>query len=152
MRVKMKLNLQPLVILKRKNYRKKGPMDMFRRNHVLNLKKRKKERQANIEEACDKNLKALVHQYITRLLYQASLSFILVELKSFQDMIYGPHLPVLVYNEIRVPLLNKEMDYIEGLLKDHKVQWAKHCCSIISYTWIDRKQRCLINFLVNSHA
>jgi len=42
---------------------------------------------------------ASVHQYIAWFWYQASLSFNLVRLKSFQDMIdvigaYGPNLPV----------------------------------------------------------
>jgi len=78
-----------------------------------------------------------------------------VKLKSFQDMIdaigaYGPNLPVPSYHEIRVPLLNKEVEYTEKLLQDHKLQWSKHGCSIMSDAWTDRKQRCLINFLVSS--
>jgi len=64
-------------------------------------KKKEKLRQANIKEACDKNVKASIHQYIARFWYQAGLSFNLVKLKSFQDMIdtigaYGPNLPNLV--------------------------------------------------------
>ncbi|XP_027927787.1 uncharacterized protein LOC114184671 [Vigna unguiculata] len=134
-------------------------MDMFCRNPVAAIEKRKKEklRQANIKEACDKNLKASVHQYIARFWYQAGLSFNLVKLKSFQDMIdvigaYGPNLPTSSYHEIRVPLLNKEVEYIEKLLQDHKLQWSKHGCSIMSDAWTHRKQLCLINFLVSSPA
>jgi len=33
---------------------------------------------------------------------------------------YGPNLPSPTYYEIIVPLLNKEVDYIENFLKDHK--------------------------------
>lgn len=68
---------------------RKGPMDMFCRNPASAIEKRKKEklRQANIKEACDKNLKASLYQYIARFWYQAGLSFNLVRLKSFQDMI-----------------------------------------------------------------
>ena len=138
---------------------RKGLMDMFCRNSIAAIEKRNKEklRQANIKEACDKNLKALVHQYIARFWYQASLSFYLVKLKSFQDMIdvigaYGPNLPALSYHEIRVPLLNKEVEYTEKLLQDHKLQRSKHGCFIMSDAWTDRKQRCLINFLVSSLA
>ncbi|XP_027905788.1 uncharacterized protein LOC114165342 [Vigna unguiculata] len=138
---------------------RKGPMDMFCRNPAAAIEKRKKEklRQANVKEACDKNLKASVHQYIARFWYQAGLSFNLVKLKSFQDMIdaigaYGPNLPAPSYHEIRVPLLNKEVEYTEKLLQDHKLQWSKHGCSIMSDAWTDRKQRCLINFLVSSPA
>ncbi|KAL9330705.1 hypothetical protein ACSQ67_000315 [Phaseolus vulgaris] len=76
---------------------------------------------------------------------------------SFQDMIdvigaYGPNLPTPSYHEIRVPLLNKEVEYTEKLLKDHKLQGSRHGCFIMSDAWTDRKQWCLINFLVSSPA
>jgi len=101
--------------------------------------------------------KGLGSSIIARFWYQAGLSFNLVKLKSFQDMIdaigaYGPNLPAPSYHEIRVPLLNKEVEYTEKLLQDHKLQWSKHGCSIMSDAWTDRKQRCLINFLVSSPA
>ncbi|KAL9317320.1 hypothetical protein ACSQ67_013837 [Phaseolus vulgaris] len=41
---------------------------------------------------------------------------------------YGPNLPTPSYHEIRVPLLDKEVEYTEKLLKDHKLQWSE--------TWI----------------
>ena len=111
---------------------RKGPMDMFCRNPTTAIEKRKKKRlrQANIKEACDKNLKASIHQYIAPFWYQADLSFNLVNLKSFQDMIdvigaYGPNLPAPSYHETRVSLLNKEVEYTEKLLQDHKLQWSK---------------------------
>jgi len=136
---------------------RKGLMDMFCRNPTTAIEKRKKEkiRQANIKEACDKNLKASVHQYIARFWYQAGLSFNFMKLKSFQDMTdvigaYGPNLPAPSYHETKVSLLNKEVEYTEKLLQDHKLQRSKHGCSIMSDAWTDRKQRCLINFLVSS--
>jgi len=60
-----------------------------------------------------------------------------VRLKSFQDIIdvigaYGPNLPTPSYHEIRVPLLNKEIEYIDKLLQDYKLQWSKDGCSIMS--------------------
>ena len=138
---------------------KKGPMDAFIRNPNAVIEKRKREQltQTNIKEACDKNLKASIHQYIARFWYQAGLSFNFVRLKSFQDMIdvigaYGPNLPTPSYHEIRVPLLNKEVEYTEKLLKDHKLQGSRHGCFIMSDAWTDRKQWCLINFLVSSPA
>jgi len=45
---------------------------------------------------------------------------------------YGPNLPAPTYHEIRGPLLNKEVEYTGKLLKDHKLQWSKHDCSIMS--------------------
>jgi len=65
---------------------------------------------------------------------------------------YGPNLPTPSYHEIRVPLLNKKVEYIQKLLQDHKLQWSKHDCSFMSNAWTHQKQRCLINFLVSSHA
>jgi len=118
-------------------------MDMFYRNPATAIEKSKKEklRQANIEEACDKNLKASVHQYIAQFGYQADLSFNLVSLKSFQDMIDvtsadGPNLSA-PNHEIRVSLLDKEVEYIEKLLKDHKLKWSKHGYSIMSNAWTE---------------
>jgi len=122
----------------KKNVAKKGPMDMFCRNPPSEISKRQKDklRQANIKELCDKTLKADVHQYIARFWYQAGLSFNLVKLNSFQDMIdaiaaYGPNLPAPSYHDSRFPLLNKEMELTENLLKDHKSQWGRHGCSIV---------------------
>ncbi|XP_027357050.1 uncharacterized protein LOC113866362 [Abrus precatorius] len=135
----------------------KGPMDLFCRKPESAIEKRKKEklRQTNIRERCDKEAKARVHQYIARFWYQAGLSFNLIKMKSFQEMLtvvgaFGPNLPAPSYHDIRVPLLKKELEYTDSLMKDHKEQWSKHGCSIMSDAWTDRKQRCLINFLVNS--
>jgi len=44
----------------------------------------------------------------------------------------------MIKGEITVE--EKEVDYIEKLLQDHKFPWRKHNCSIMSYAWNDRKQ------------
>lgn len=144
----------------RKNVANKGPMDLFCRNPetAVEIRKEDKSRQANIREVCDKEeAKAIVHQYIARFWYQAGLSFNLIKLKSFQDMIaaigaYGPNLPAPSYHDIKVPLLNNELEYTKNLFKDQKERWSKHGCSIMLDAWTDRKQRYLINVLVNSPA
>jgi len=105
----------------------------------------------------DKNEVLKVHQYIACFWYQAGLSFILIKLKSFENMVvaigqYGPHLPIPSYHDIRVSLLKKEVEYTENLMKGYREQWVKYDCTIMSDTWTDRKQRCIINFLVNSQA
>nr|KYP41688.1 hypothetical protein KK1_036937 [Cajanus cajan] len=79
----------------------------------------------------------------------------MIKLESFHDMVaaigsFGPHLQPPSYHEIRVPLLQKEMEYIEKLMKIFKEHWASFGCSIMSDAWMDKKQRCIINFLVNS--
>ncbi|XP_028219434.1 uncharacterized protein LOC114401185 [Glycine soja] len=65
---------------------------------------------------------------------------------------YGPHLPIPSYHDIRVPLLKKEVEYTENLMKGYREQWVKYVCTIMSDAWTDRKQRCIINFLINSQA
>ncbi|XP_006605739.1 uncharacterized protein [Glycine max] len=65
---------------------------------------------------------------------------------------YGPHLPIHSYHDIRVPLLKKEVEYTENLMKGYREQWVKYVCTIMSDAWTDRKQRCIINFLINSQA
>ncbi|KAG5000304.1 hypothetical protein JHK87_021376 [Glycine soja] len=98
-----------------------------------------------------------VHQYIARFWYQAGLSFNLVKLQSFHKMLtnvgaFGPNLRPPSYHEIRVPLLAKELENTEILLKDQKELWGRFGCSIMSDVWTDRKQRSIINFLVNCTA
>ncbi|KAJ1395980.1 Zinc finger, BED-type [Sesbania bispinosa] len=90
--------LPPSSATGKKNVAEKGPMDLFCRKPETAIEKRKKEklRQTIIREACDKEAKA-----------------------SFQEMVtaigsYGPHLPVPSYHDIRVPLLNKELEYTES--------------------------------------
>ena len=36
------------------------------------------------------------------------------------------------------------------LLEEYKLEWKKIGCSIISDGWMDKKRRCICNFLVNS--
>nr|KYP48765.1 hypothetical protein KK1_029567 [Cajanus cajan] len=98
-----------------------------------------------------------VYQYIARFWYQAGISFNLIKLESFQDMIreighFGKHLKAPSYHDIRVPLLQKEVEFTNELMKPLKDQWASFGCSLMSDAWTDRKQRSIINFLVNSSS
>ncbi|XP_006584317.1 uncharacterized protein LOC114420524 [Glycine soja] len=65
---------------------------------------------------------------------------------------YGPHFPIPSYHDIKVPLLKKEVEYTENLMKGHREKWVKYGCTIMSDAWTDRKQRCIINFFINSQA
>ncbi|KAH1225188.1 hypothetical protein GmHk_11G032151 [Glycine max] len=135
---------------------KKGPMANFCKNpkNAINQRKMEMLRQMNIE-SMDKNEVLKMHQHIARFWYQAGLSFNLIKLKSFENMIaaidqYGPHLPIPSYHDIRAPLLKKEwVKYTENLMKGHREQWVKYGCTIMSDARTDQKQRCIINFLIN---
>ncbi|XLR44845.1 hypothetical protein S83_029505 [Arachis hypogaea] len=115
----------------------RGPMDLFMKRPETAIARNKKEklRQQNIKEAVRR-----VHRYIARWFYQVGIPLNPVRLKSFQEMLwavgsFGPNLPTLTYHALRVPLLIEELEYTKDLLKD---------------TWTDKRQRSIINFLVNS--
>ncbi|XLT73595.1 hypothetical protein HN873_030021, partial [Arachis hypogaea] len=130
----------------------RGPMDLFMKRPETAIARNKKEklRQQNIKEAVRR-----VHRYIARWFYQVGIPLNPVRLKSFQEMLwavgsFGPNLPTLTYHALRVPLLIEELEYTKDLLKGHKEQWEKYGYSIMSDTWTDKRQRSIINFLVNS--
>ena len=111
-------------------------------------------RQTNISDACDKEIRGRTIQHIARFFYQAGLPLSTTRLDSFKDMIeaigrYGAGLKPPSYYEMRVPLLQKELNYTNDLLKGHKESWATHGCSIMSDVWTDRRRRSIINFMVN---
>ncbi|XP_020979180.1 uncharacterized protein LOC110271879 [Arachis ipaensis] len=137
----------------------RGPMDLYMKRPETAIARNKKEklRQQNIKEACNKEAVRRVHRYIARWFYQAGIPLNPVRLKSFQEMLwavgsFGPNLPAPTYHALRVPLLNEELEYTKDLLKGHKEQWEKYGCSIMSDAWTDKRQRSIINFLVNSPA
>ncbi|XP_057450420.1 uncharacterized protein LOC130742148 [Lotus japonicus] len=137
----------------------KGQLDLYLRKpeSAITRNRVEKLKQASIREACDKEATARVHQYIARFWYQAGLSFNMIKLESFQDMLaaigsFGPHLKAPSFHDIRVPLLTKEVEYTEELLKGQKEQWGRFGCSIMSDAWTDRKGRSIINFMVNCSA
>ncbi|KAK4285022.1 hypothetical protein QN277_001773 [Acacia crassicarpa] len=136
--------------------RVKGPLDlMFFKKPEASYKASKGKRQTSLNDACDKEARGRTIQYIERFLCTNGIPFNVVRSKSFKYMVqaignYGPNLKLPSYYECRVPLLKKELDYTNDLLKDHAVQRANYGCSIMSDEWTDRKNRTLINFLVNS--
>ena len=99
----------------------------------------------------------MVCQYIGRFFYQAGISFNVARMDSFKWMIeaigkYSPNMKPPSYHELRVPILRKEVEYTNDLLKNHKDLWVKHGCSIMSDGWTSRTNRSLINFMVNCPA
>ncbi|XP_059669038.1 uncharacterized protein LOC132314159 [Cornus florida] len=60
---------------------------------------------------------------------------------------HGPGMKPPSYHEVRVPLLKKELEHTDNLMRDHKEEWAKYGCTIMADGWEDKRQKCLINFL-----
>ncbi|RDX88021.1 hypothetical protein CR513_30439, partial [Mucuna pruriens] len=114
----------------------------------------KNKRQTSINDACQKDARTRTIQYTAHFFYRNRISFNVIRSNSFKLMIevvgnYGPHLRSPSYHELRVPLLKKELQYTKDILKGHKKEQMKYGYSIMLDGWIDRKNRTLINFLVN---
>ncbi|WOK98033.1 hypothetical protein Cni_G06742 [Canna indica] len=63
---------------------------------------------------------------------------------------YGRCLKPPSYYEVKVTYLKKEIDDINTRLEIYMDEWKKTGCTLMSDGWTDGKNRCLINFLVNS--
>ncbi|KAI5409265.1 hypothetical protein KIW84_054899 [Lathyrus oleraceus] len=117
----------------------------------------KKTKNINLNDVCDKEARARTVQYIARFVYTCGIAFDVANGKAFKLMLeavgsYGPHLKSSTFHELRVPLLQKELEYTKCLLKNHKVQKNKYGCSIMLDGWTDRKGKTLINFFANCLA
>ena len=150
-------NSVPSTILKQAKKGKsiKGPLDlMFLKDPEATIKLGKPHRQTSINDACDKEARARTIQYIARFFYMNGIAFNVARSKSFKLMLeavgnYGPYLKAPSYHELRVPLLKKELELTKDMLKGHEEEKVKYGCSIMSDGWTDRKNRTLINFMVN---
>ena len=54
------------------------------------------------------------------------------------------------FHEVRVTHLKKEVDKVEKIVEEHKVQWTKFGCSIMMDKWTAQNGKMIINILVNS--
>ncbi|WOL00999.1 hypothetical protein Cni_G09712 [Canna indica] len=125
----------------------KGSMDVF----VMKGKGGPRQRTLN-EMVKDRDM---VVRDICRCLYDNALLFNLVKSPLFTQMVksiseYGRDLKPPSYHEVRVTYLKKEVDDINTRLEIYRDEWKKTCCTLMSDGWTDGKNRCLINFLVNS--
>ncbi|XP_058002223.1 uncharacterized protein LOC110636882 [Hevea brasiliensis] len=99
--------------------------------------------------------KSAANADIARWMYDAAIPFNTVNYPSFQVMVestgqFGIGMKTPSFHEVRVPLLNEEVVEVKNSLKSYEEEWAKYGCSIMADGWTDKKQRTLINFLVNS--
>ncbi|XP_028215234.1 uncharacterized protein LOC114397379 [Glycine soja] len=134
---------------------KKGPIDfLFSKSPEESIKLGKTMRQSSVNETYNKAARDRAVQYIARFFFRNGIPFNVAKSKSFKLMIeaigtYGPYLKPPSYHELRVPLLKKKLEYTKGLLRGHEEERIKYGCSVMSDGWTDRKNRTLINFLVN---
>ena len=122
---------------------------------VVRQRKTSTSRQTTISDAYKKEKREEVCQLFARWMYDAGIPFNAVNYDSFAAFVegvgqYGPGMKPPSYHEVRVPLLKKELEHTNSLMKDYREEWAKKGCSIMADGWTDRRGRTLINFLVNS--
>ena len=139
--------------------REKGPIDSYFTPDPEEVVQSKKGKQKSIVDALrndahKKELRDRTCRHIAAWMYDAGIPFNAVKYDSFKVMIeaigqYGPGMKAPSYHEVRVPLLKKEVEHTKDVMKDHKIHWASHGCSIMANGWTDKRQRTLINFLVN---
>ncbi|KAF7822105.1 uncharacterized protein G2W53_027560 [Senna tora] len=63
---------------------------------------------------------------------------------------HGPGFKPPTFHKVREKFLKQEVEETKNLLEQHKLEWKKKGCTIMSDGWTDRKRRSIVNFLVNS--
>lgn len=97
-----------------------------------------------------------VNDAIANFFYENAIPFHVATRDSYKEMIveigkYGPGLVPPSMHELKVPLLNKQVDFIDTQMLEHKKEWAVKGCSILFDGWRDSVvQKDIVNFLVNS--
>ncbi|XP_052203350.1 uncharacterized protein LOC127808780 [Diospyros lotus] len=123
---------------------------------VVQDKREGKMKQAAISETCKKELRDKAYREIAKWFYDAGISFNAAKLESFSLAVeaigqYGPGMKPPSYDELRGPLLRKEVDHTKELVQSHEEDWAKHGCSILSNRWRDSvSNRDIMSFFVSS--
>ncbi|XP_028117521.1 uncharacterized protein LOC114315151 [Camellia sinensis] len=143
---------------KLKRPRKIGPMDCFFTPDpdVVAQKQKGKGKQSKIDEndPYKKELMEWAYVRIAIWMYDIGIPFNAVNYDSFGPMIqaigqFGPGLKPPTYHMRRVPYLKKEVNHVNKLMKEHRDDWAKYGCFIMCDGWTDKRNRTLLNFLVN---
>lgn len=142
-----------------KKPRTKGPLDLYMTPDpakVVASRKLTKGTQQTINEMCKKDLREKVCRNFAKWFYDAGISFNAANYDSFKIAVescgqFGPGMKPPSYHELRVPLLNKEVNDVKNIVQTHREEWAVYGCSIISDGWRDSvSHRDIVNFLVNS--
>lgn len=137
-----------------KNPKQKGPMDMyFSPNLREAVKDRKKGRQQTINEVCRKDLRHKVCRNIARWLFVAGIPFNAATYDNFQIMVeaigqFSFGMQSLSMYELRVSLLDQEVETVQNKVAENEKEWAEKGCLILSDGWRDSVlQKDIINFM-----
>ncbi|KAK2649320.1 hypothetical protein Ddye_016809 [Dipteronia dyeriana] len=134
-----------------KKPKQKGPLDLFYNKTPSSSRQSKLGESGAVKE----ELRGRVCKNFARWMYEAGIPFNTVKYRSFNAFCeavgqYGPGVKPPTYHEVKVPFLKNEVKATRETLKMHVQEWKTYGCSILSDGWKDRRERTLINFLVNS--
>ncbi|XP_031095221.1 uncharacterized protein LOC115999514 [Ipomoea triloba] len=108
-------------------------------------------------EECTKSKeeKDRVAMHVAYYFYDCGIPFNTATARSFEVMIesvaqIGFRWRPPSYHDLRVKLLERANKETDLLLEKHKIAWKRYGCTLMSDGWTDRRNRHLINFLVNS--
>ena len=92
--------------------------------------------------------------FIAKWVYEVVIPFNAIMYPSFQPMIeaifqYGVGVKGPSIYEVKVTHLKKELGFTKESMKDHEMEWKKNGCSIMLDGWTNKKERILVNFLMN---
>ncbi|XP_042019102.1 uncharacterized protein LOC121766940 [Salvia splendens] len=145
--------------IKSKKPRTKSALDVYYDRvpaKGVQVQKLSKGKQQTINDVQRKELRDKACTKLAKWFYEAGIPFNAAKHESFKIAIesvgqYGPGVKPPSYHELRVPLLKKEVESVNALVKEHRDDWATYGCSIISDGWRDSvSHKEIINFLVNS--
>ncbi|XP_042030570.1 uncharacterized protein LOC121777389 [Salvia splendens] len=100
------------------------------RAKAVQAQKLSKEKQQTLNDAYKKDLRELVCINWAKWFYDAGIPFNAAQYDSFKIAIestgqFGPGMKPPSYHELRVPLLNKEVNAMKDILKNHREEWAR---------------------------
>ncbi|XP_052171981.1 uncharacterized protein LOC127787936 [Diospyros lotus] len=141
---------------KKQRQQQKGPLDLFLSTKPkVSNQKDAKGKQTTIESHVNKELRENACVWFSRWMYEAGIPFNAVNYPSFKPMMeaigrVGPGMKPPSFHEVRVPYLKKEVEHTKEIMKSHREEWARYGCTIMCDGWKDKRDRSLLNFLVNS--
>ena len=96
-----------------------------------------------------------VNMHVANFFYECRIPLNAINSRSLEIMCetigqYGPGYRPPSYHEARVPLLGKAVEQVNKIKEKHEAAWKQYGCTLMSDGWTDRRDRHLINFLVNS--
>ena len=100
-------------------------MDLYMTPSAKTVVKNRKEKQTTNNESYNKELKERICRDSSRWFYDNGIPFNTVRSPSFATLVesigqFGPGMKPPSYHEIRVPLLNKEIESVNKILQGHR--------------------------------